>query len=107
MPAETSRGVHNVLIFRAAGQRCAIAAERVAELVLIPALLRLPAQPTVLDGFLNLRGAAVPVVALDRLFGAGAFAPGLHTPLIVLATSEGPLALRVQSVDDVATVADD
>ncbi|HEX3875821.1 MAG TPA: chemotaxis protein CheW [Bryobacteraceae bacterium] len=104
MPTETGRGVQDVLIFRTSNHRCAILASRISELVLMPALIRLPAQPAILDGFLNLRGKAVPVVPLDRLFESDAPAPALYAPLVVIETSEGPLALRVEAVEEVVAV---
>ena len=45
--------------------------------------LALPGQPSLLGGFLNLRGSHVPVVLLRRLFGLPPEAASLYTPLIV------------------------
>ena len=43
-----------------------------------------PGLPAGLAGFLDLRGTAVPIVRLDRLFDLPELRPGLHTPMIVL-----------------------
>lgn len=43
-----------------------------------------PGLPSGLAGFLNLRGTAVPIIRLDRLFELPERQPGLHTPMIVL-----------------------
>jgi purine-binding chemotaxis protein CheW len=94
----------DVLILRAGTDTCAMPSERIAELILIPALIRVPGQPSILDGFLNLRGTAIPVISLQRLFHQQAPEPGLHTPLLVLTTSTGPLALRVDRLEEVAAI---
>jgi chemotaxis signal transduction protein len=57
--------------------------------------------PSGLAGFLDLRGTAVPVVRLDRLFDLPEQQPGLHTPMIVLRGSDGPIAILVESVRDI------
>jgi purine-binding chemotaxis protein CheW len=94
----------DVLIFRVGGLRCAIAAGRIAELILMPALARLPGQPAILDGFMNLRGAAIPVASLHRLFELWAPEPHVHSPLVTIKTSSGLLALRADSIEEVAAV---
>lgn len=81
-----------------------MASDRIAELILIPALIRVPGQPSILDGFLNLRGTAIPVVSLQRLFHHQAPEPDLHTPLLVITTSTGPLALRVDRLEEVVAI---
>jgi purine-binding chemotaxis protein CheW len=94
----------DVLILRVAGLRCAIAADCIGELILMPALTRLPGQPAILDGFMNLRGAAVPVASLHRLFELWAPEPHVHSPLVTIKTSGGLLALRADSLEEVAAV---
>ncbi len=66
-------------------------------------LARTPGQPSLLEGFLNLRGVAVPVVRLDRLFDLPPVAVGLYTPLLVLKGTAHPTAFLVSSVEDVAS----
>lgn len=97
----------DILIFRAGTYTCAIPSDQVAELILIPSLTRLPGQPAILDGFLNLRGVAIPVAPLLRLFLQHAPEPALHTPLILVRTSNGLLALRVDTVEEVVALDDD
>jgi purine-binding chemotaxis protein CheW len=93
------------LVFEIGDRVCGIAAEDVREAVLVPALSRLPGQPAVLEGFLNLRGAAVPVVKLDRLLDAGDRPLSLHTPLLILEARGGEAsALAVDRIDDVLSV---
>jgi chemotaxis signal transduction protein len=80
-----------------------VAAADVREIVFLPALTRVPGQPPVLDGFLNLRGRAVPVITLGRLFDLDAAAFTLHTPLVILDGGE-PVALAVDRVEEVAVI---
>jgi purine-binding chemotaxis protein CheW len=93
-----------VLILRAGSYVCGIPSDQIAELILMPALIRLPGQPAILDGFMNLRGTAVPVASLLCLFQQSAQEPDLHSPLVAIRTSHGILALRVDRVEEVATV---
>jgi purine-binding chemotaxis protein CheW len=67
-------------------------------------LSRPPGLASFLEGFLNLRGAAVPVLRLDRLFPFPAKPPGLYTPLVVLRGADHPLALLVEHVQQVVSV---
>ncbi len=94
-----------VLVLRVSGGLlCALDLEAVAEIVPLAELARAPAQPVLLEGFLNLRGRAVPVVRLDRLFGLEPSPPGLYTPLIVLRGQ--PIAFLADAALEVASVKD-
>ena len=70
-------------------------------------LARPPGLPALLEGFLNLRGEAVPVVRLRRLFGLPEASPGLYTPMVVLKGREGPLALLVDEVSGVLSASEE
>jgi purine-binding chemotaxis protein CheW len=74
----------NLLIFHAGGLDCAFPLEAVQEVVPMATLFSPPGLPSGLAGFLNLRGTAVPIIRLDRLFDLPERQPGLHTPMIVL-----------------------
>ncbi len=87
------------MVFTLAGQPCAIPLESVREVVPMAQLARPPGLPALLEGFLNLRGEAVPVVRLRRLFGLPEASPGLYTPVVIL--KEGPLALLVDEVSGI------
>lgn len=58
----------------------------------------LPGQPPLLGGFLNLRGASVPVVFARRLFGLPHQEPGLYTPVVIAELSGTLLGLCVDRV---------
>lgn len=58
-----------LVVFAVGDVRCALPSLVVRELLPLPRLWRPPGMPRPLEGFMNLGGEAVPVVALDRLFG--------------------------------------
>jgi purine-binding chemotaxis protein CheW len=87
-----------LLIFRCSGLDCAFPLEAVREIVPMATLSTPPGLPSGLAGFLDLRGTAVPIVRLDRLFDLREQQPGLHTPMIVLRGILGPIGVLVGSV---------
>jgi purine-binding chemotaxis protein CheW len=88
----------NLLIFRCSGLSCAFPLEAVREIVPMATLSTPPGMPSGLAGFLDLRGTAVPIVRLDRLFDLAEQQAGLHTPMIVLRGIPGPIGILVGSV---------
>lgn len=88
-----------VCLFDAGGRRFALRLDTIKEIVPMAALSRPPAMPSMLEGFLNLRGTAVAVVRLAPLLGLPADPLQLHTPLIVLRDS---WALLVNAVTGIA-----
>jgi chemotaxis signal transduction protein len=63
-----------------------------------------PGMPVGLAGFLDLRGTAIPIVRLDRLFDLREQRPGLHTPMIVLRGTGSPIGILVDSVRGIVPV---
>lgn len=62
-------GALAVLTFALAGERCALAAEDVREVVRAALPARLPKAPDIIAGVLDLRGELVPLLDLRRRFG--------------------------------------
>lgn len=91
-----------LLVFAVAGEFCAVPAESVQEIVPLATLALVPGQPPLIEGFLNLRGAAVPVLRLGRLLGLAPAEPGLHTPVIILRGQACPAGLLVDAAIEVA-----
>jgi purine-binding chemotaxis protein CheW len=75
--------------------------EEVQEIVPMAELARPPGLPSLLEGFLNLRGSAVPILRLDRLFQLPLNNPGLYTPLVILRSIHHPTGLMVDRVTGV------
>jgi purine-binding chemotaxis protein CheW len=88
----------NLLIFHSSGLDCAFPLEAVREIVPMARLSSPPGLPSGLLGFLDLRGTAIPIVRLDRLFGLPEQQPGLHTPMVVLRGVLGPIGILAESV---------
>src|ERR1700735_1995711 len=91
-------GTHNLLIFHTCGLACAFPLKAIREIVPMAMLSSPPGLPSGLAGFLDLRGTAIPIVRLDRLFGLPEQLPGLHTPMIVLRGVRGRIGILVGSV---------
>lgn len=93
-----------VLVFRVGPNYCAVPTERVHEIVPMATLMQAPGQPSILEGFLNFRGGAVPVVRTRQLFGLDPVRSHLYTPLIILDCEGLLLALKADSVEEVNEV---
>jgi purine-binding chemotaxis protein CheW len=92
----------HLLIFHSAGRVFALPISAVRELLPMALLASPPGLPAVLAGFLNLRGVAVPIVRLDRLFGLPECNPGLYSALIIL-QAEVATGLLVDGIQEVAS----
>jgi purine-binding chemotaxis protein CheW len=95
---DSSEGTQEFLIFHCSGLDCAFPLEAVREIVPMATLSSPPGLPSALAGILNLRGTAVPIVRLDRLFDLPEQRAGLHTPMIVLRGVLSPIGILVDSV---------
>lgn len=93
-----------VLVFRVGSYTCAVPAERVHEIVHMATLVVAPGQASILEGFLNLRGTAVPVVQTRLLFGLEPVRSHPYTPLVILECGGLLLALKADSVEEVDEV---
>lgn len=91
-----------LLVVVVAGQRVALPACAVAEIVLEPRLIHPPAMPPVLAGLFLLRGRVVPVVRPNVLLDLPALVPGPFRAMLVLAAAE-PWALLVDHADEVCS----
>jgi purine-binding chemotaxis protein CheW len=94
----------SLLVFHSSGLDCAFPLEAVREIVPMAMLSAPPGLPSALMGFLDLRGTAIPIVRLDRLFDLPEQQPGLHTPMIVLRGVLGPIGILVDSVRGIVPV---
>jgi purine-binding chemotaxis protein CheW len=95
---DSQERTQNLLVFHTSGLNCAFPLEAVREIVPMARLSTPPGLPSALAGFLDLRGTAVPIVRLDRLFDLPEQLPGLHTPMIILRGVLGPVGILVARV---------
>src|SRR5580658_4307861 len=96
--ANPKPGPQNLLIFNLSGLDCAFPLEAVREIVPMATLSCPPGMPSGLAGLLHLRGSAIPIIRMDRLFELPEQLPGLHTPMIILRGVSGPIGILVDSV---------
>lgn len=94
-----------VLTFEVGGRLLAIPVSAVQEIIAATALSCEPCGPSVLAGFLDLGGRAVPVLSLGRILGVEALPLGLDTPLIIVRHHNGLLGLLVEHVRDTVNTA--
>jgi purine-binding chemotaxis protein CheW len=91
------------LLLSLGGLRCALPREAVREVLPLPRLWHPPGLPKPLLGFMNLDGAAWPVLDLARLFGLPGEAGSLEDALyrhVLVANGPEPMALLVDRVLD-------
>jgi purine-binding chemotaxis protein CheW len=105
--ADSQEHTQNLLIFHSSGLNAAFHLEAVREIVPMATLSSPPGLPSGLAGFLDLRGTAIPIVRLDRLFNLPEQRPGLHTPMIVLRGVLCPIGILVDSVRGIVPVRED
>jgi purine-binding chemotaxis protein CheW len=101
--AETSGSVkRRFLVFQLAERVYALPAEKVAEVIRIPATARVPQAPRALIDVANLRGAVLPIVSLRPLLDLEG-ALGFASRAIVL-EGAAPVAIVVDSIDALVTI---
>ena len=81
-------------MFELAGQRHAIDAGVVRELVLAVSVVPLPRAPEIVEGIIDVRGTLVPVLDLRRRFALPPRPPHHADHLILARAGERPVALR-------------
>ncbi len=102
--ATKKSSVRELLICRLGARHLAFPLSSTHRIIHMPALSRAPGMPSLLAGFLNWQGVAVPVLQMEQLFHFACGEPQLYTPLIIL--KPGPLALSVDAVEQVVSVPD-
>jgi purine-binding chemotaxis protein CheW len=99
--AKFEEGTQNLLVFHLGGLDCAFPLEAVREIVPMALLSSPPGLPSGLAGFLDLRGTAIPILRLDRLFDLPEQQPGLYTPFIILRGADTPIGVLVGAVQQI------
>jgi purine-binding chemotaxis protein CheW len=101
---EISFSFTNFLIFRIAETTCAIPCELIREIVAMPLLVRSPGCPPIVEGFLNLRSQAVPILMLRRLFDLPIVDAEIHTPVVILEAGKIAIGLIVDEVIEITAI---
>jgi purine-binding chemotaxis protein CheW len=92
--------------FALGSQRCALETSCVVEVRRPCELTRLPGAPGHWLGVTNLRGDILPVFDLGDLLGLGRSAPSERTRMLVLGEAEPELAVQVDAVFQIESVAE-
>ena len=91
-----------LILFHLAGSVAALPMDSVERIVPMAELVHPLGLPAAIEGVLNLSGAAVPVLRLDRLLRLPEAQFGLYSMLVVLRGERGPrAAILVDRVTDV------
>jgi purine-binding chemotaxis protein CheW len=96
-----------LLVFQLGDEIAAFQVESVERITPMAHLARPPGLPSIVEGFLNLAGTAVPVLRLDRLLQLPMQQPGLYSMLIILkGIGSTPIAMLVDRVSQMLSVPD-
>jgi len=94
-------------IFKVGQYHFALSSDDIKEIIHIAEMFIPPEKPWFLDGFIDIGGQMVPVLALHQLFFSTPSPQSLYTPLIILkpfAITSIPYALLVDAVLELATI---
>ena len=96
-----------MLTFKVGEQAYGVPVMSVVRIIEMVTITHLPGMPDPIQGVINLRGKAVPIIDLRRRFGLPPRAYGLHTPIILVDTTGNgqTLGLVVDIVETVLEVA--
>ena len=95
----------SLLIFQVSNRLAAFRREDVDRIAPMAELACPPGLPAALEGVLNLAGAAIPVLRLDRLFGLRGQRVGLYSTLVVVRTArEVRIAVLADRVREILSV---
>ena len=84
-----------LFVFEIAGELFGVNLETIREVLPVSLLSRPPGTPSILQGFLNLGGQAIPVLSPKRLFQLNDLPPNAYSHLLILKRAEIPLAILV------------
>ncbi len=105
MGSQPSESARTLLVFQLVDRLAAVPLDCVERITPMAELACPPGLPSALEGVLNLAGAAIPVLRLDRLFALPAQRLGLYSMLVILrAPGEGKLGVLVDRVREVLQV---
>jgi purine-binding chemotaxis protein CheW len=99
-PAET----YNLVTFRLDQETYALPIEAIIKIISMVTITSIPRVHKSVEGIINVRGAAVPVINLRRYLGVPEVALGLHTPIILVQVFGRTMGMIVDEVIDVKEV---
>lgn len=97
----------DLVVFRLARQAYALPTEPVVRIIEMVTITPIPQVSSVVEGVINVRGVAVPVINLRCHFGLSEVPWGLHTPIILVQIGAQTFGLIVDEVIDVLDLSAD
>ncbi len=94
MPLELS---DTLLVFTLSEQRCALALSDVERIVHVVEITPLPKAPEIVMGLVNVRGRAIPVLNIRKLFNLPEVGIALSDQMIIARTSRRTVAILVDN----------
>ncbi len=101
---ENGTAQRNLVLFRLGQQRYALPIEPIVQIVPMVTITPIPQVNHSVEGVINVRGAAVPVVSLRRHMGLPATDLQLHTPIMLVQIGQRVVGLIVDEVLDVLNI---
>lgn len=89
-----SNEIHQYLTFRLADEKYAINVKNIKEVLGVPKVTKIPKMPPFMNGVINLRGSAVPVIDLRKKFNLGEVSITPDTGIIVLEIQTSEFAIE-------------
>jgi purine-binding chemotaxis protein CheW len=108
MPGDRGNGdtttEQKLLLFWLAERAFALSVTSVAQIIPMVTITPLPQTNPAVEGVINVRGEAIPVINLRRQQGLPEIQPGPYTPIILVEVEERTVGVIVDEVLDVITV---
>lgn len=98
------QSAETLLLFHLDRQRFGVPVAEVLEVARAVSLAQLPKAPTIVEGVINLRGHAVPVLDIRARFGLTTKPIELSDQMIIARARDRVVAIRVDQVADIVTV---
>lgn len=95
-----------VLVIEVAGQLYGLPATDVQEVVRAVAVVTLPEAPPVVEGVINLRGAAVPVLDIRARFRLPSKPPAVSDHFVIARAKGRPVVVRADRAVELTEIAD-
>ncbi|MFP4345010.1 MAG: chemotaxis protein CheW [Anaerolineales bacterium] len=95
---------HKLLLFRLAERALALSVKSVAQIIPMVTITPLPQAHPAVEGVINVRSKAIPVINLRCQQGLPDLPPGPYTPIILVEIGPRTVGLIVDEVLDVVTV---
>ena len=94
-----------IVVFSLNDETCGVDTSQVKEIIMYENLTKMPKMPDFVDGVINLRGAVVPVVNLNKRFELGDIEISKKTKIIITQLQNRPIGFIVNNVFEIFKLA--